>query len=82
VAETLLSQTARAILDSAYNSPHGIIVEIQPIGPTVAPAMKAKQILYRFKKENADYSAIQIKFSPDDPDRELWLIRNRENGET
>lgn len=78
MSNTLLAETARAILSEALNSPFGLVIEIQtpPSNPpTVAPTLRAKQILYRFKNENSDFSGIQIRLSPDDPDRELWLIK-------
>ena len=38
---------------------------------------RAQSMLTRYRKElgNPDYAKIGIRLSPDDPDRELWLIK-------
>jgi len=49
---TLLEQGARQILLSAVMAEVGIVVEISdPSGTIIAPALRAKQVLYRFKSE-------------------------------
>ena len=77
MVDSLLAQTARVILAEALTSEVGIVVEVQAPG-MVAPALRAKQVLYRYKSENSDYRNIQIRLSPDNPDSELWLVNNRE----
>jgi hypothetical protein len=76
--QTLLAQGARNILLAAAMADVGVIVEVlDPSGTVIAPALRAKQVLYRFKSEDADFSNIQILLSPDNPDGELWLINKR-----
>lgn len=75
MSDTLLAQTARAILSAALASPFGTVVHIQPTSDLASPALRAKQVLYRFKKENADFAQIQIKFAPDSPNTRLWLVK-------
>lgn len=77
MSDTLLAQTARVILAEALGAEVGTIVEVFAPG-MVAPALRAKQTLYRFKNENADFRNIQIRLSPENPDTELWLLNNRE----
>jgi len=78
MSESLLAQTARVILAEALTSEVGIVVEVSAPG-MVAPALRAKQTLYRFKNENRDFRNIQIRLSPEFPDTELWLLNNRED---
>lgn len=78
MADTLLAQTARVILAEALGAEVGIVVEVAAPG-MVAPALRAKQTLYRFKNENSDFRNIQIRLSPENPDTELWLINSRED---
>lgn len=73
---TLLASTAHAILNEALASDYGITVECQSIGDLPTPSLRAKQILYRFMSDNSDFANFQIRFSPDDPDNELWIIKN------
>ena len=79
--QTLLRQNARQILLAAIMTELGIVVEVGSPTPIIQPTNRAKQVLYRFKNEDSDFAPIQIKFSPDDPDRELWLIVNRKVGD-
>ena len=78
--QTLLAQGARAVLRTAAQADVGVIVEVlDPSGTVIAPALRAKQVLYRFKSEDSDFASIQIILSPDNPDGELWLV-NRKGG--
>ena len=74
---------AQNILDACLSSVHGIIINIEtPEGEDVnTPALRAKQILYRFRQElpNPEYKSIQIRQSPDNPNNSLWLIKNPES---
>lgn len=73
---TLLQSLVDQILREAISSEFGITVDITVLSEdVVTPSLRAKQILYRFKKENPDFDAIQIKLSPTNPDLELWLIK-------
>jgi hypothetical protein len=78
--QTLLAAGAFQILSQAAQAETGIIVEITTPVPMIAPALRAKQVLLRFKQENSDFANIQIRMSPDDPDGELWLINNNRRG--
>ena len=71
-----LRATAYGLLQECLDQPHGLTVEVEALGPMPAPALRAKQILYRFKAENADFADIQILLSPDNPNNELWLLKN------
>jgi len=79
---TLIEIAALTILDACIASQHGIIVKIEKreSDDVNTPALRAKQILYRFRKENGnpEYLNIQIRLSPDDPDTELWLLKTPE----
>ncbi len=77
--QTLLAAGAFQILSQAAQAETGVIVEITSPVPMIAPALRAKQVLYRFKGENSDFANIQILLSPDNPDGELWLINKRPN---
>ena len=76
---TLLELASLAILNACVASDHGIIIKIETRGETDVntPALRAKQTLYRFRKEsgNPEYKNIQIRLSPDNPDTELWLLK-------
>ena len=64
--ETLASM----ILDAAATAPLGIVVSTND-------PYKARATIYttRQKLGNPLYAEIQIKVSPDNPEREIWLIR-------
>ena len=75
---TILADAAAKALYTALESPIGIIIRTYHSSETlVTPSSRAKQILYRFRKELGDIELlkIQIRFSPTDPDNELWLIK-------
>jgi hypothetical protein len=72
---TLLADSARNILREAIVSELGIVVRVQPTSDMIAPALRAKQVLYRFRQEDSDFATLQIVLSPTDPDREIWIIK-------
>lgn len=72
---TLLADNARIILREALASPDGIEVSIQASQEMIAPASRAKQVLYRFKQEDYEFRNLQIEFGPDEPDKTLWIIK-------
>lgn len=76
---TPLELAAFNALRAACDSPLGIIirVEVPPGITSVTPALRAKQVLYRFRDElkDVEFKSIQIRFSPDNPDTELWLVK-------
>jgi hypothetical protein len=78
---TALELTALNALTTAADAEVGIIfrVEQAPTVEMVTPSLRAKQMLYRFRKEFGDprFANIQIRLSPDNPDDELWLINTR-----
>lgn len=80
---TLIEIAALTILDACVQSEHGIIVKVErrETEDVNTPALRAKNILYRFRKDNGnpDYLNIQIRLSPDDPDTELWLLKTPES---
>lgn len=79
---TLIELAALSILDACVASEHGIIVKIErrENEDVNTPSLRAKQILYRFRKDsgNPEYLNIQIRLSPDIPDTELWLLKTPE----
>lgn len=74
-----LELAAFAALRAACDAEHGVIlrVEVPPGITAVTPALRAKQVLYRFRSElnDAEFKQIQIRLSPDKPDTELWLVK-------
>lgn len=75
---SILRQQAENILRQALESRVGVQVKIneETVG-TVTPSLRAKQILYRFRKEIGDVELLklQIRLCPGDPDRKLWIIK-------
>lgn len=78
MSETLLASVANNILLQTLMTEVGIEVKVISPVPLTNPALRAKQVLYRFKKENPDFANIQIKFAPESPSDTLWLINLRE----
>lgn len=77
MSESLLARNARQILATALNSPLGIEITVSdPAKTTMTPTFTAKQILYRFKKENRDFDVLSIRFHPLDPDNKLRIWKN------
>ncbi len=76
--DSLLAQNARRILNEALSAPIGIQVLIEAPGMT-SPALRAKQVLYRFKKEDRVFAHLQIRLHPTDPDNRLWVLNATEN---
>jgi len=72
--QSLLAQIARRILDLALESEHGIEVRIEAVGDIPSPTLRAKQILYRFKKERESWNALRVFQSPHDEDC-LWVTK-------
>ena len=77
---TALELTAYNALRAAAEAEVGVVIRAeQPPSSErmIAVALRAKQVLYRFRKEfgEARFLALQIRLSPDDPDNELWLIK-------
>ena len=75
---TALEITALAALRATADCEVGMIFRVELAQGTemMTPSLRAKQVLYRFRKELGDerFLKIQIRLSPDDPDNELWLI--------
>lgn len=67
---TALDLNCHAILLAASTAELGIVVTTNDVN-------KARGSLYRFRRELGDpsYAGIQIRVSPNDAMRELWLIR-------
>ena len=61
-----------AILSAAATSQHGIVVRTDD-------PHRARQMLYRAKKDVGDTTLdqFQIRVSPDDSEREIWLVRRQ-----
>lgn len=83
---TFLSLQAEKILTECLSSEFGIQVLVHENGHgTVTPALRARQILYRFRQElpNPEFKTIMIKLCPKDPDHRLWIIKRspEEEGE-
>ena len=75
---TPIEITCMTFLERCVASPFGIVARVEEAGQdlTVTPALRAKQVLYRVRQELANplYKDIKIDLSPDNPDRELWLV--------
>jgi hypothetical protein len=64
-----------AALRAAISAQFGVRIRVISIDTVVAPTLRAKQILYRFRREfGPDFRAVQIRLDPRDPDNRLWLI--------
>jgi len=76
---SLLAENARRILTAAALSRYGIQIHCTaPDLNMIAPSSRAKQVLYRFKRENHDFDNLKIDFHPTDPDNRLWIINTKE----
>ncbi len=73
--KTLLATNAHRILLSAIQAEFGIEVRVKAPN-MIAPAMRGRQVLYRFKNEDPRFKDIHIRLHPDDPNNLLWLIRS------
>lgn len=77
MSNTLLAQNARQILLQALATEFGLLIRVQCADAMVTPALRARQVLYRFKKEDSDFDELHFRLDPDDPDNCLWIIRGR-----
>lgn len=77
MSNTLHAQNARQILLQALSAEYGVRVHVQSTDAMITPALRARQILYRFKKEDSDFDELSIRLDPDDPNNRLWIIRGR-----
>ena len=74
---TLLATICYDVLRAATSSPHGITVIVRdPTNSIITPVLRAKQDLYRFKKDSTDWTHLKIFLSPDDPDNRLWIVND------
>jgi len=71
------AELALHVLYSAIESPHGIIVRTND-------TMRARQLLYKFRKDLNDpnLNLLKIRLSPHDTDHELWIIKSTVDPET
>lgn len=74
-SQTLLAEIAHRILNAALEAQVGIEVLIEAPPQVMTPTLRAKQVLLRFKREDANFANLQIKLAPHDPDHRLWLIK-------
>lgn len=65
-----------AILSATLNAGIGMIVRSTP------DALRGRALLYEARKGNPAYANLQIRFSPDNPDTELWIFTANETNET
>lgn len=73
---TLHAQNARQILLTAMSAEYGVQILVHaPEGDVVTASIRARQTLYRFKNEDADFKSLHIRLHPDDPTNRLWIIR-------
>lgn len=82
--QTMLGRQAAKALYRALDAEIGVKYRtVHPISTEIiAPSQRARQILYRFRREIGDPSllSIQIRLSKSDPDHTIYLIRGN-NGE-
>lgn len=73
---TTLELQALTILEAALETEHGLVLR------TNEP-LRARATLYRFRKDshNPELNALSIRFSPDDPEHELWILRRGSDAE-
>ena len=74
---TILSSLADSILRAALAEELFLVVRVHSGPDVVTPALRARQILYRFRNEFPDpaFRELQIRLSPQNPDTELWVGR-------
>ncbi len=76
---SILSAQAESCLRQVLKAKYGIQIYVAQtgLGGVVTPALRARQILYRFRQEigDAELNKIQIKTCPHDPDNRLWLLK-------
>ena len=72
--ESFLAQNARRILNLALASDHGIEVLVEAHGDIPTPTLRAKQVLYRFKKDSSEYASLRIFQHPTNPSM-LWVTK-------
>ena len=75
---TLMATQAEAVLRAAARSEFGIRVRVIALRDDImTPALRARQVLYRFRNELGaeEFKDLQIRLSPDDPEHRLWIIR-------
>lgn len=67
---TLVELQCNAILTAAASADIGICVTTDNVN-------RARQCLYRFRKELGDptFENLQIRVSPNNTEREIWIIR-------
>jgi len=80
---TLLAQSCENVFRQCLEAEHGIEITVIGDEGATTPSLRARQILYRFRKElnNPEFLDISIRLSKTDPDRKLWLInKGKSNG--
>jgi hypothetical protein len=63
----------RSLLQAAIMSRHGVVV-------AVSDAPSAKQQLYKERAKDPSLLGLQLRTSPDDPDHEIWIVKEKPNG--
>lgn len=77
---SLLANNARLILAAALASDHGIEVSVMALGDIPTPNLRAKQVLYRFKKEDTAFDCLRIFQHPTD-ETLLWITKQGLNSD-
>jgi hypothetical protein len=63
----------RSLLQAAIMARHGVVV-------AVSDAPSAKQRLYQERAKDPSLLGLQLRSSPDDPDHEIWIVKEKPNG--
>lgn len=74
---SLLLQQATAILEAACDAKIGVIVRFDFTETPKVSMYQVTRYLYKVRKE-LELPFIQMRASPDDPDREIWLFKTQE----
>lgn len=74
---TALAEQATKILYQALELDLGAVYRVVSDDDSPSPALRAKQILYRFRSELGDpeLKRLQIRLDPHFPDTQLWVIK-------
>lgn len=65
------------VLQQAFDSSFGIAVRVESFGKDLTSiSLRGKGIIYAVREDYPHFKILQIKLSPDNPETELWLIKD------
>ena len=67
---------ALEVLQAAYDSPFGAVVEVETFGNALNSAtIRAKSLIYQARADYSHLRALQVRFDPEAPDARLWIVK-------